>query len=91
MNAMRECSKHMMEATSAHETALNRLMDYLVHTKNKGFLLQPNTQWNGDPEFEFTICGKSDSDYAKDLDSRKSVSGGVVYLNGTAVSCKSQG
>ena len=91
MNATRECSKHMMEATSVHEKALDRLMDYLVHTKNKGFILQPNTQWNGDPEFEFTICGKSDSDYAKDLDSRKSVSGGVVYLNGAAVSCKSQG
>ena len=91
MNATRECSKHMMEATTAHETALNRLMYYLVHTKNKGFLLQPNMQLNGYPEFEFQICGKSDSDCAKDLDKRKSVSGGIVYLNGVAVSCKSQG
>ena len=91
LNATRECSKHMMIANKNHEKALNRLMDYLVATKDRGFLLQPNMQWNGDPEFEFTICGKSDSDYAKDVDTRRSVSGGIVYLNGAAVSCKSQG
>jgi hypothetical protein len=91
MNATRECSKHMMVADEVHEKALNRLMEYLVFTKERGLYLQPNTQWDGDPEFEFTICGKSDSDYAKDPDTRRSVSGGIVYLNGAPVSCKCQG
>ena len=53
--------------------------------------MQTHTTWNGDPELEFTICGNSDSDYAKDIDTRCSVSGGIVYLNRAAVSCKSQG
>jgi hypothetical protein len=43
---------------------------------------------NGDNYFEIT--GVSDSDYAKDMQTRKSVSGYATFLNGALVTEKSK-
>jgi hypothetical protein len=43
---------------------------------------------NGDNYFEIT--GVSDSDYAKDMQTRKSVSGSATFLNGALVKAKSK-
>ena len=52
-------------------------------------MLSPDTVWNGSKEFEFTIHGRSDLDYAGNTDDRRSVSGGRVFLNGAPVTFRS--
>jgi hypothetical protein len=84
-NAVRELSKYMSGATLVHYKAMHRVMGYCVATMARGLLLKPNRKWNGDPNFEFIITGYSDSDYAKDTDTRKSVSGNAVFLEGSPV------
>ncbi len=46
-------------------------------------------EWDGSRNFEFTIGGRSDSDCAKDPQTRKRVSGGRVLLNGAPVTFRS--
>jgi hypothetical protein len=43
-------------------------------------LLNPDVKWNGDPEFKLVIRGISDSDFAKDPETRKSVSRNSTFL-----------
>jgi len=59
-------------------------------TPNRGLLLKPNKKWDGDPEFEFEVTGRADSDYAKDPERRRSVSGYSTFLNGAPVTTKSR-
>jgi hypothetical protein len=49
-------------------------------TREAGLLLKPFQKWNGSNEHQFHIRGKSNSEYAKDTQTRRSVSGYVVYL-----------
>ena len=65
-------------------------MKYIVETPNCGRLIKPNCKWDGSKEFEFTIEGYSDSEYAKCPDTRKSVGGSTVTLNGSVVVDKSK-
>ena len=89
-NSVRELSRFMSAATLAHMKAMTRVMKYVVSTPERGLLLKPNAKWDGSPEFEFEILGQSDSDFAKDQTTRKSVSGYVTYLNGAVVTVKSK-
>jgi hypothetical protein len=91
LNVARELSKSTMIASQAHTKAMQRKMQCCLNTPNRGILLQPNEHWDGNPEFELTVSGKSDSDYAKDPDTRRSVSGGITYLCGAPVSMRSAG
>ncbi len=61
-------------------TVMLRCMQYLTCTKNAGLLLKPTRKWDGTNKFQFKIRGRSDLDYAKDMQTRRSVSGYVVYL-----------
>ena len=88
-NSVRELSKYMSGATLAHVKAMHRVMDYCVATPKRGLLLKPERTWDGSPDFEFVITGRSDSDYAKDTDTRKSVSGSAVFLEGSPVVMRS--
>ncbi|MEM9078894.1 MAG: Ty1/Copia family ribonuclease HI [Bacteroidota bacterium] len=81
LNAVRELTRFGSEPSHAHREAMLRVMKYCVDTKEKGLLLKPNAKWDGSKDFEFEITGKSDSDYAKDLETRRSVSGWSVFLN----------
>jgi hypothetical protein len=90
-NAARELSKSMLGASQAHMKATQRTMQYFFNTPNQGILLQPNEHCDESPQFEFMVSGKSDSDYAKDPDTRRSVSGGSIYLCGATVSIFSAG
>jgi hypothetical protein len=91
LNATRELSKSMMVASQAYMKVMQRTMQYYLNTPNRGILLQPNEHWGGNPEFESTVSGKSDSDYAKDHDTSHSVLGGIAYLCGAPVSMRSAG
>jgi hypothetical protein len=43
-------------------------------------LLKPDLKWSDDPEFKLVIRGISDSDFAKDLETWKSVIGNSTLL-----------
>jgi hypothetical protein len=56
-----------------------------VETKDRGLLFKPDVKWNGDSEFKLVIRGILDSDFAKDPETRKSVSGNSTFLCGAPV------
>ena len=90
MNAVRDLSRFMgIGANDNHMQAMHRTMQYCVGTPKRGLQLKPNGTWNNDPEFEFEITGKSDSNYATCPDTRHSVSGYSTFLNGASVTQKS--
>ena len=80
----------MQEASKAHLTAMYRVMKYCVGTPKRGLMIEPTEVWDGDKKFEFTISGRSDSDFAKDIISRRSVSGCSTFLCGAPVSIRSK-
>ena len=90
MNCVRKLSRFMSSALGSHVQAMYRAMKYCVGTPNRGLLLKPDSKWNGDPNIEFTVTGKSDLDYAKDSATRRSVTGHSTFLNGAPVSMNSQ-
>jgi hypothetical protein len=90
-NAVRGLSKFMSGATLVHYKAMLQVMSYCVRTAGCGLALKPNCKWDGDPKFEFIIMGWSDSDYAMDTDTRKSISGSAVFLEGAPVVMRSSG
>jgi hypothetical protein len=90
LNTVRELSRFGGNPTMAHKKAMLRCMKYCVETANQGLILKPNQQWDGSREFEFEITGYSDSDYAKDPETRRSVSGWSAFLNGAPYTRKSK-
>jgi len=90
LNAIRELSRFMTGASKAHLKEMFRAMKYCVGTPNRGLLLKPTMKWNGDPNFEFAINGRSDSDFAKDPERHRSVSGYSTFLCGAPVTMKSR-
>jgi transposase InsO family protein len=86
-NCVRELAKVMDGAAPAHLKTLFRTIKYVIDTRNKCLVLKPT----GNPEEEFILRGLCDSDYAGDRDTRRSVSGYVVYLNDALIAWKSKG
>ena len=84
-DATRNLARHMQGPRPAHVKALNTLIRYLLATPNCGLVIEPDSVWNGDKDFEFEIHGHSDSDYAGNVDDRRSISGGQVFLNGSPI------
>jgi hypothetical protein len=60
-------------------------MQYLKCTKDAGLFLKPERKWDESDSFQFKINGRSDSDYAKDTQTRRSNTGYVVYVEGAPV------
>jgi len=89
-NSVRELTKFGGRCTAAHMKAMYRCMSYLVGTPDRGKLLKPNRKCTDPNNFELVISGRSDSDYAKDTEKRRSVSGFAVYLEGAPISHKSR-
>jgi hypothetical protein len=75
----------MSGASLAHVKAMHRTMKYCVGSPGRCSLLKPIGKWDGNPSYEFVITGRSDSDYAKDTDTRRSVSGTSTFLNGSPI------
>ena len=71
----------------AHMKAMKKVMKYCLLTKWRGFFFAPIQKRNRDPEFELDCW--SDSDFAKDPDRRKSVSGTSTFLCGASKNEKS--
>jgi hypothetical protein len=72
-----------MTATLAHNKAMKRVMTFCLNTKNRVLLIKPKGEWNGklDENYVFEISGVSDSDYAKGMQTRKSVSAYTTFSN----------
>jgi hypothetical protein len=90
LNAVREFSRYMSGASLAHVKAMHRMMKSCIETSERGFLLKPTCKWDGNPAHEFVTRDRSDSDYGKDTDSRKSVSGTSSFLHGSPISTRKQ-
>ena len=89
-NSVRDLTRRLKGPSEIHNVAMLRVMRFLDLTKEKGWTLKPSRVWDGmDKSFEFMIRGRSDSDHASCPDSRKSVSGYMVYLEDTMVAVKS--
>jgi hypothetical protein len=89
LNAVQELLRYMAGASMAHVKAMHRTMKYCIGTASRGLLLKPNGEWDGDPAYEFVITGRSDSDYAKDTDTHRSMSGTSTFLNGSPINTRS--
>jgi hypothetical protein len=74
-NAVRELSKVADGANHAHWKALLRTIKYVICTENLDLRLKPNILTQG---AQFHLSGISDSDYARDKNTRTSVFG---YVN----------
>ena len=90
VNAVRELSRFGSCPSHVHYKAMLRCMKHCVDTAKRGLILKPNMKWDGSKDFEFEITGESDSDFAKDPETRRSVSGWSAKLNGAAYVRKSK-
>ena len=91
LNAVRELSRFGSKPSEAHYKAMLRTMKYCVDTKDEGIILKPNKYWDGKDKYhEFEITGESDSTFASDTDTMKSISGWVAKINGAAYTKKSK-
>ena len=90
MNAVRELSRFAGRALQSHVVAMYRVMKYCRSTPERGLLLNPSVKWDGSPKMLFEIKGYSDSDWAKDPDTRRSVSGWSTFLFDLPISLKSK-
>jgi hypothetical protein len=63
-----------------------------LNSKDQALLTKPQASWNGELNEDnyFEITGVLDSDFAKDMQSRKSVSGYATFLNVALVTAKSK-
>ena len=79
-NPVRELSKLLDGATKEAFKEIMRLIKYVLDTKGWGLKIEPtfgSEAWN-------LVCF-CDSDYAGDPDSRKSVSGNILYVRGVPI------
>jgi hypothetical protein len=80
--AVRKCSQFMAEGADSHWEAAKQILRYLKGTSTTGVVY---TQ-----QAKFTLKAYCDSDWASDVDDRKSVTGYVIYAQGGAIVWKSK-
>ncbi len=59
------------------------LIRYMTSTRERGLVLVPEEIWS--PKHKFKVHGKSDSDYTMNLDDRRSVSRGRVFVDNVPI------
>jgi len=85
-NAVRELSKGMKEPTPSAFKEMKRVLKYVIDTKEKGLKMEPKT---GD-EGNWNMTVYTDSDWAGDKDTRRSVSEYVIFLLNCPIMWKSR-
>ena len=85
-NSVRELTKAMDRATEGHMKAMKRVVKYVLDTKEWRLQMETNKS-DGDV---WKIEAYSDSDYAGDRDTRRSVSGYIIKVNGCVISWRSR-
>jgi hypothetical protein len=84
-NSVRELSKVMDRANKAHEKALYRVIRFVQQTRERCLVLAPVKE-----TLTWELKGYCDSDFAGDTDTRRSVSGFVIYLCGAVIAWRSK-
>ena len=82
-NATRELTKVLDGATDAHWKAMMRIIKYVLDTRSYSLRLKPL-------KGNITLRGVSDSEFAGDRETRKSVYGYITYYCGAPISWKSK-
>ena len=82
-NSLRELSQHLDKPTRAHIQALFRALDYVANTRENYLILKPTKNNN-------EIMAYVDSDYATNKDTRKSVTGYVIFFRDALIAWKSK-
>ena len=85
-NAVRELSKVLDGTTPRAMKEMKRIMKYVLDTKNMGLKIEPVIE----KALMWKIVAFSDSDFAGDKDTRRSVSGFVIYLCGAPICWRSK-
>ena len=85
-NPVRELSKCLDGATSASYREMLRVIKYVLDTRDMGLKMIPTSDRNGPWDL---VC-YSDSDYASDPETRRSVSGYILYVRGVPVAWRSK-
>jgi hypothetical protein len=75
-------SRYMESPTTTHMKTAKRILRYIKGTLDYGLFYSPSN--------EFKLVGYSDSDWGGDTDDRKSTTGFVFYLSGTAFTWSSK-
>ena len=86
-NAVRELSKVLDGPTPRAMKEMKRIIKHVLDTENLGLRIEPEIV---DKDSMWRMVAFSDSDYAGDSDTRKSVSGYVIYLCGVPISWRSK-
>ncbi len=82
LQAVCDLARHMTCGDKSHMDAMLGCMQYLKCTKDAGLFLKPERKWDGSDSFQFKINKRSDSDYAKDTQTKWSITGYFVYVDG---------
>jgi hypothetical protein len=69
-NAVQDLSCHMHEVMQDHYKAMVPILKCSLDTAEQGLILKPNRKWDGSQSHKFVISGRSDLDYAKELNLR---------------------
>ena len=89
-NATHDCARCMMLAWKTHYDAMIHIMGYCVTSPVRGLVLKSIVVWDGiSTDYQFEVMVKTDSDYAKCLDTRRSMTESVISLNGMPVVSRS--
>jgi hypothetical protein len=88
-NAVRDLSCHMHKATQDHYKAMLCALKYSLDYVDRGLVIEPNRKWDGNRCHKFVISRRSDLNYAKEPNNRRSVLGHVVYVEGASAMFKS--
>ena len=89
-NSVRESTRFMTRAYPANYKAMERVMQHVLSTPDRGVIMQPDTDWDGNNEFLFTVDGMSDSGDATEPESRRRCGGLQVFLNKSPLAHKSK-
>ena len=76
-NAVRELSKAMDRSNIENLQAMYKLIKYVVHTRNYGVKITLNKT---EDIFPLRLTCFTDSDWAGDADTRKSISGWIIFI-----------
>ena len=90
LNSVRELSRFMKCPREGHLKAMYRTMNFVRSTREKGNFLKPNDTWDGNPEYHFQISGATDSEFASNPDTRRTVIGVSVFLADACISACSR-
>ena len=86
--ATNKCAQFTSHPTLVHWNAANRIVRYLLNTKDHGILYR--TEGKGIQGHAHQLAGFTDADYAGDVNDRKSTTGWVFMINGAPISWASK-